>query len=91
FVSSRTHTSPTIINLLKCIGKYNHIRAKLILIYCLKRPTLVDDKSKEPQEIGLPNHFSLVYEAVSKVVAQNVSEAAPPYHQNLVYSKTGVA
>ncbi|KAM3184881.1 hypothetical protein ACTXT7_007482 [Hymenolepis weldensis] len=48
-------------------------------------------KCKEPEEIGLPNHVSLVHETVSKVVAQNAGEAALPYHQDLVCSKTNVA
>ncbi|KAM3184156.1 hypothetical protein ACTXT7_008947 [Hymenolepis weldensis] len=59
-----------------------------MLICCPKRSALVDDKGKEPQEIGLVKPVSFIYGTRSKVIVQNASKGALYYHQDLPCFRT---
>ncbi|KAM3183376.1 hypothetical protein ACTXT7_010482 [Hymenolepis weldensis] len=84
----QTHTSSTMIKILKYLGQCNGIRADLMLIFLTELSTLVNDTYNEPEEIGLAKPFSLTDESASNVITQNSGEAALSYHQDLILSQT---
>ncbi|KAM3174189.1 hypothetical protein ACTXT7_011044 [Hymenolepis weldensis] len=59
----------------KCLSQRNHIRAKPMLVCRPKRLALMDDKCKQPEEIGLAKPVYNSKETVSKVIAQNASDS----------------
>ncbi|VUZ50386.1 unnamed protein product [Hymenolepis diminuta] len=80
FTSTRTNTSATNIKSPKLIGQCNHIRPIPMLVCHPIRSALVHNKCRQPEKIGRAKPESLVIGTVSKVVAQNTSEAALSHH-----------
>ncbi|VUZ48614.1 unnamed protein product, partial [Hymenolepis diminuta] len=69
--SPRTSKSSTTITSSKCLGQCNHIRAKPKLVLCFNRSLLVDEKRKEPEEIGRAKSVFCSNRTLPKAVAQN--------------------
>ncbi|KAM3174727.1 hypothetical protein ACTXT7_009960 [Hymenolepis weldensis] len=86
FCKSDGTPKSSIIKSPKCFGQCNHIRVKPTPLRLPNRSEPVNEKSKQPEGIGLTKPVSLSNRTMSKVVAQNRSEAALPYHQGLTCS-----
>lgn len=48
----------------------------------------MDDKYRQPEEIGVAKSLFLANGSVLKMVSQNAGEAALSYHQGLIHSQT---